>query len=144
MYNLSIHCLHTFRGVWSGSTLFAQVSTIQVCQVTMLWSLFSWQGQNGSAMLLTLGKCCLIYHKKQLMGYPPSKILQSTIMNNVKRKTTYHIYSKYWDRQAWANPIDLDQIPHNMVSQNMASDQGVHCLPFIQQILDISIYPFGV
>ena len=28
---------------------------------------------------------------------------------------------KYWDRQAWANSADLDQMP-----QNPASDQGLH------------------
>ena len=28
---------------------------------------------------------------------------------------------KYWDRQAWANSVDPDQMP-----QNVASDQGPH------------------
>ena len=33
-----------------------------------------------------------------------------------------------WDRQALANSVDPDQMP-----QNAASDQGLHCLPYIQQ-----------
>ena len=35
--------------------------------------------------------------------------------------------------QAWANCVDPDQMP-----QNVASDQGLHCLPLIHQILDTS------
>ena len=35
---------------------------------------------------------------------------------------------KYWDSQAWANSVDPDQMP-----QNAESDQGLHCLPLIQQ-----------
>ena len=34
----------------------------------------------------------------------------------------------YWDRQAFANSVDPDQTP-----QYAASDQGLHCLPYIQQ-----------
>ena len=37
----------------------------------------------------------------------------------------------YFDRQAWANSVDPDQMP-----QNVASDQGLYCLPFIEQFLD--------
>ena len=37
------------------------------------------------------------------------------------------IYTKYLDRQAWANSVDPDQMP-----QNVASDQGVHYLSLIQ------------
>ena len=43
----------------------------------------------------------------------------------------YHIYSMYLDRQAWANSVDPDEMP-----QNVASHQGLHCLPLIQQFLD--------
>ena len=34
---------------------------------------------------------------------------------------------KYWDRLAWANSVDPDQM-----LQNAASDQGLHWLPLIQ------------
>ena len=37
----------------------------------------------------------------------------------------------YLDRQAWANTVDPDEMP-----QNVASHQGLHCLPLIQQLLD--------
>ena len=37
---------------------------------------------------------------------------------------------KYWDRLAFANSIDPDQMP-----QNVASDQGLHCLLYIQQYI---------
>ena len=40
----------------------------------------------------------------------------------------YDSYPKYWARQAFANSVDPDQTP-----QNAASDQGLHCLPYIQQ-----------
>ena len=48
--------------------------------------------------------------------------------------TGYHIYHKYWKIQTSANSKDPDQMP-----QNVASDQGLHCLPFIQQFLDPTI-----
>ena len=35
------------------------------------------------------------------------------------------------DKQAWANSADPDGMP-----QNVASDQGLHYLPLIQQSLD--------
>ena len=31
-----------------------------------------------------------------------------------------------WGRQAWANSVDPDQ-----KQQNVASDQGLHCLPLL-------------
>ena len=37
---------------------------------------------------------------------------------------------KCWDRQAWANSVDLNQMP-----QNAASDQGLQCLPLTQQFI---------
>ena len=46
----------------------------------------------------------------------------------------YSIYTKYLDRQAGTNSVDPDQM-----LQNAASDQGLHCLPLIQQFLDKSI-----
>ena len=33
----------------------------------------------------------------------------------------------YWDRQAWGNSVDPDQMQHNV-----ATDQSLHCLPLIQ------------
>ena len=42
----------------------------------------------------------------------------------------YCTYSKYQDRQARANSVDLDQIP-----QFAASDLGLHDLQCIQQML---------
>ena len=36
-----------------------------------------------------------------------------------------------YDRQAWANSVDADEMP-----QNAASHQGLHSLPLIQQFLD--------
>ena len=40
-----------------------------------------------------------------------------------------HIYHKDSDRQAWANSEDPYQMTHS-------PDLGLHCLPFIQQLLD--------
>ena len=39
----------------------------------------------------------------------------------------YHNKPKYWDRQAWANSVDPDQM-----QQNGVLDQGLHCLQLIQ------------
>ena len=39
--------------------------------------------------------------------------------------------SLYWDRHARANSVDPDQMP-----QNAASDQGLHCLPHFQQVVN--------
>ena len=46
----------------------------------------------------------------------------------------YGIDPKYKDRQAWANSVDQDQI-----QQNIASDQGLHCLLLTQQFLDMYV-----
>ena len=46
----------------------------------------------------------------------------------------YLIYQNYWDRQAWANSVEPDQM-----LQHAASDQGLQCLPLIQKISDTSI-----
>ena len=48
-------------------------------------------------------------------------------------KSFYHNIPKYGDRQASSNSVDPDQMP-----QNVASDQGLHCLPLIQHFLDTS------
>ena len=40
----------------------------------------------------------------------------------------YHVYLKYWSRQAWANSEDPGQI-----LQNVASGHSLHYLPLIQQ-----------
>ena len=37
----------------------------------------------------------------------------------------------YLDRKAWANSVDPDDMP-----QNVASHQGLKCLPLIQQFLN--------
>ena len=39
----------------------------------------------------------------------------------------------YHDKQAWANGVDPDQMPHSA-----ASDLSLHCLPLIQKVFDIS------
>ena len=41
---------------------------------------------------------------------------------------TYRNSNKYWDKQAFVNSVDPD-----LTLQNVASDQGLHCLPYIQQ-----------
>ena len=43
----------------------------------------------------------------------------------------YCIFYKYLDRQAVADIVDPDE-----TLQNVVSDQGLHCLPLIQQFLD--------
>ena len=45
----------------------------------------------------------------------------------------YHMKPEYLHGYAWANSVDPDQTPHSA-----ASDQDLHCLPLMQQILDIS------
>ena len=43
-------------------------------------------------------------------------------------ESNYQNNRKYWDRQAFANSVDPEQMP-----QNVESDQGLHYLPYIQQ-----------
>ena len=40
-------------------------------------------------------------------------------------------YSKYWDKQAWANSTDPDKMLHNALS-----GQGLHCLLLNQQMFE--------
>ena len=61
----------------------------------------------------------------------------SVNINNVESnsdESNCPICSKFSDKQAYANSVDPDQTP-----QNAASDQGLHCLPPIQQFLEASI-----
>ena len=44
-----------------------------------------------------------------------------------------HNNPKYWDRLFWANSVDPDQM-----LQNAVSDQVLHCLLLIQQVLSTS------
>ena len=48
-----------------------------------------------------------------------------------------HIYPKFWNRLAIANIVDPDQMP-----QNAASDQGLHCLPYMQRVVKWAISYF--
>ena len=50
---------------------------------------------------------------------------------SLHKETSYHNNPKYWHWQAWANRADLDQM-----LQKAASNQGLHCLPAIKQLLD--------
>ena len=52
------------------------------------------------------------------------------IFDNFYMGIYFCIYPKYSDKEAWANGVDPDQM------QNVACDQGQHCLPLIQQFLD--------
>ena len=52
------------------------------------------------------------------------------IYNCCSREKENHIYHKYLDRQAGQSCVDLEQM------QNVASDQGLHCFPLSQHILD--------
>ena len=52
------------------------------------------------------------------------------VNSNFASCASYRNNPKYQDGQAWANRIDQDQIP-----QIVSSDQGLHCLPIIQQLL---------
>ena len=45
-----------------------------------------------------------------------------------EKNKKYHNNPKYWDRYAFANSVDPDQM-----SQNAASDLGLHCVSYIEQ-----------
>ena len=51
----------------------------------------------------------------------------------MQKKRAYCFYPVYSDKKVWANSVVPDQTP-----QIVASDQGLHCLPLIQQFLDKS------
>ena len=53
---------------------------------------------------------------------PDTAITMAIILNTVTN------LSIYLDRKAFANSVDPDQM-----LQNVASHQGLHCLPYIQQ-----------
>ena len=55
-------------------------------------------------------------------------IIKYTKLNLFKCYDKHCNNCKYSDRQAWANGVDPDQMP-----QNVASDQGLHRLPLVQQ-----------
>ena len=53
--------------------------------------------------------------------------LQKKFFKLLLENKMYRNNPKCWDRQAWANSVDPDQM-----LQNAASDLGLHCLPLIQ------------
>ena len=55
-------------------------------------------------------------------------ILLETLMYKVLGHLWYHVYPKHSDPQSWVNSVDPDLMP-----QNVASNQGLHSLPLIQQ-----------
>ena len=56
-------------------------------------------------------------------------ILRTSDLNQLIPSLRCHINTRYLDRQDCANRVDPDQTP-----QDAASDQGLHCLPLIQQL----------
>ena len=67
--------------------------------------------------------------KKESVGSPSSdETSMYYFIPTILVKKAYHNYSKYWGRQAYSISVDPDQ-----TLQNAASDQGLQCLPFIQQ-----------
>ena len=58
----------------------------------------------------------------------------AVVISTSRVNLSYHIYQMYLERQAWANSV----VPDEML-QNEASDQGLHCLPLIQQYLDTTL-----
>ena len=48
-------------------------------------------------------------------------------------RPVYRTHPKILYRQAWANTVDPDQ-----TQQDVASDQGLHCLPLILQFVNTS------
>ena len=71
--------------------------------------------------------------KKRNYYYSEKKNITVKKGNHIKKKETnyiYYIYSKYSDRQVWANSVDYDPTPH------AASDHVLHCLLLNQQFSD--------
>ena len=58
----------------------------------------------------------------------------SWVQENQQHDVPKYKNPKYWDRQAWANHENPDQMLLNVAS----SYQGLYCLPLIQQSLDTS------
>ena len=71
----------------------------------------------------------------EVFGVPDRfKILSFRLCQVVGHKRLISYFSKYWNRQALSNSVDIDQ-----TSQTMAFDQGLYCLPLTQQFLGTSI-----
>ena len=73
-----------------------------------------------------------LHTKKKTWILPTTGIYVLLFFSKINLKQ-YCNDPKYWDRQAWANSVDPDQMP-----QNAASYQGLHCLPLAQHYLDKS------
>ena len=65
--------------------------------------------------------------KNRLRGHPILSLYHSDHSYSQELKCIC-IYSKFLDRQSWANSVDPDQTPHKA-----ASDLGLHCLTLIQK-----------
>ena len=103
------------------------------CQALDFWGNF----KKIKMLLPTLNSLYLYFaflfknkHSKFRIKRTPSHKQDAEKKGNLKIDLRYHNNPTYWDRQAYVNSIDPDLMP-----QNTASDQGLHCLPLIQQAL---------
>ena len=64
----------------------------------------------------------LYVHMAKDASVPPPNEYMPTQLDYTKHNyNKYHIYPKYSERQTWANSVDPDQTPKNLVS-----NQGLH------------------
>ena len=68
--------------------------------------------------------CSLISHSILCLRF----LCRSFCLNTKGTVIAFSNNPKYWERNTFANSVDPDQMP-----QNAASDQGLHCLSYIQQ-----------
>ena len=106
-------------------------SNIQSYQSSLLFPKYSEKQSlclaGGMAGIFYLDMGCAFLTVVLCFNFFPALIF----VNRKMSAQIYHNNPKYWDRLALANSVDPDQMP-----QNVASDQGLQCLPLIQHILE--------
>ena len=83
-----------------------------------------------------------LYERKMLIGTISHKLLYCEVCSLWPKRQTNHNDPKFSDRQVWANSVDSDQTaPEWSITRvQEQSDQGQHCLPFGEELLDAFRY----
>ena len=113
--------------VWLGPLVSAD-KVIRYCRINQQTGLMRLGRLAGWSESAYFGYSWRTFSLDAVQNLKPNHTILTWHMTSVKMQARLYINPRYWDREVWANSVDPDQMPHSV-----ASDQGLHCLPLVQQ-----------